>query len=147
MAKSFVDINNAKRKDYKKVISRIKLDKKCPFCPENFRYHKKPILKRKNNWFLTENSWPYKNSRYHFIICPKKHKETISELTKADMESVIFLAGWAIRRFRIKGGGLMARFGDSRLSGTSVTHLHFHIVSPQENKKTGRAKAVFFPIG
>ena len=58
-----------------------------------------------------------------------------------------FLANFAIKKYKIKGGALAMRFGDTNYTGASVAHLHFHIISPKINKKTGRAKTVNFPIG
>lgn len=147
MAKKFVNLKNAKSKEYKKVIAEISTTGKCPFCPENFKYHKKPIYKRKNNWFLTNNSWPYKNTENHLIILGDVHKENFAELTKKDFESVTFLVNWAIEKWKIKGGALTIRFGDTDYTGATVSHLHFHIISPKIDKKTKHAKVVNFPIG
>jgi len=143
----FVNTKNARKGQYKKVIKKIASTGKCPFCKEDFKYHEKPVFKQRNGWFLTENSWPYKNSRYHLIIICDKHKENFSELTKKDLESVNFLANFAIKKYKIKGGALAMRFGDTDYTGASVAHLHFHIISPKINKKTGRARTVHFPIG
>ena len=63
MKKGFVNLKNARRGEYSKVIEEIQKTGKCPFCKENFKYHKKPILKKTNGWILTENSWPYKNAK------------------------------------------------------------------------------------
>ncbi|MBL7150253.1 MAG: HIT domain-containing protein [Candidatus Pacebacteria bacterium] len=145
--KTFVNIKNARRGEYKRVIEKIALIGKCPFCKENFKYHKKPVFKRKNGWFLTNNSWPYKNTDCHLIIIGEKHKENFSELTKKDFEAVVYLAKWAIKKYKIKGGGFAMRFGDTNLSRASVAHIHFHIISSKQNKKTKRTKIVNFPIG
>jgi len=143
----YVNIKNARQGEYKKVIETIATTGKCPFCKENFKYHKKPIYKKRNGWFLTNNSWPYKNTEMHFIILGEKHKENFSELTKKDFESIAFLANWAIKKWKIKGGALAMRFGNTDYTGASVSHIHFHIISPKINKKTKRAKVVEFPIG
>jgi len=145
--KTFVNIKNARRGEYKRVIEKIASIGKCPFCKENFKYHKKPVFKRKNGWFLTNNSWPYKNTDCHLIIIGEKHKENFSELTKKDFEAAVYLAKWAIKKYKIKGGGFAMRFGDTNFTGASVAHIHFHIISPKQNKKTKRAKIVKFPIG
>ena len=147
MKREFVNINNARRGEYKKVIEKIAKTGKCPFCKENFKYHKKPIFKRRGDWFLTKVSWPYKNTRCHLMILGKKHRENFSELKKEDLEAIFYLARFAIKKYKIKGGALAARFGDSNLTGASVSHLHFHLISPEINKKTKRAKTVNFPIG
>ncbi|MBL7142091.1 MAG: HIT domain-containing protein [Candidatus Pacebacteria bacterium] len=145
--KKFVNIKNARRGEYRKVIKEIALKGECPFCPENFKYHKKPIFKRKEDWFLTNDSWPYKNTSCHLIILGKKHKEKFQELTKKDLESVAYLTRWAIKKYKIKGGGLAIRFGNTDFTGASVTHIHFHLISPKIDKKTKYAKTVNFPIG
>ncbi|MDO8436030.1 MAG: HIT domain-containing protein [bacterium] len=147
MEKKFVNIKNARKGEYEEVIKKIALTGKCPFCKENFKYHKKPILKRKNDWFLTEASWPYKNARCHFMILGEKHKENISDLKKESFEAIFFLAQWAIKKYKIKGGGLAVRFGDTDFTGASVSHLHFHLISPERNQKTKKTRKVNFPIG
>ena len=147
MKKKFVNTKNARKGEYKKVIEKIAKTNKCPFCKENFKYHKKPIFKRKNGWFLTNNSWPYKNTDCHLIIIGEKHKENFRELTKKDLESVAYLTRWAIKKWKIKGGGVAMRFGAPNYTGASVSHIHFHIISPKIGKKTKRSKTVNFPIG
>lgn len=147
MTRRFVNVSNARKGEYKKVIEKIADTGQCPFCPENFKYHKKPIYKTKGNWFLTNNSWPYKNTCQHLVIIGKKHKEEFSELTNKDLAEIGYLVNFAINKWQIKGGALCMRFGDTRFTGASVNHLHFHIVSPKLNKKTKRAKVVEFHIG
>ncbi len=66
--KAGIDIRYAKSGDYKDTLESIIKTDKCPFCPDNFKYHKKPILRRYKGWCVTENSWPYVNSQYHFIL-------------------------------------------------------------------------------
>jgi diadenosine tetraphosphate (Ap4A) HIT family hydrolase len=137
----------AKTKDYKNTLEKIIKTDKCPFCPENFKYHKKPILKKYNDWLVTENSWPYKDTGYHFIFIPKKHMENFSDLTDKDFQSVKYLVNWVINKYKIKGGGLTLRFGNQDYTGASVSHLHFHLIVPQLKPKTKLAKTVNFPIG
>lgn len=147
MTKEVVSIRNARKGQYRKVIEQIHLTDKCPFCRENFKYHKKPILKRHHGWFLTKNSWPYKNTLHHLIIIGEKHKESFSELTQKDFEAAAYLTRWAIKYFQIKGGAFAVRFGDTNFTGASVAHIHFQIISPKQNKKTKHSKTVTFPIG
>lgn len=147
MPKKFVNIHNARKGEYKKVIEEIATTGKCPFCKENFKYHKKPIYQRKGKWFLTNNSWPYKNTKNHLIILGDQHKENFSDLTKKDLESVGYLVNWAIKKWKIKGGGIAMRFGETDYTGASVSHIHMHIICPEIDKRTKRAKTVNFPIG
>ena len=132
--------------EYENVISSIEKKGKCPFCPDNFKYHKEPIFKRENGWIVTKNSWPYKNTKYHFVIIGEKHKENFSELEEDDFKTVRKLTNWTIKKFKIKGGALSLRFGETNHTGATVCHLHFHLISPQLAKKNV-AKTVYFPIG
>lgn len=143
--KKLVDNRYAKSGMYKKVIDEIASQKVCPFCPETFKWHTKPILKRLGGWLITENFSPYKNARYHFILVGKEHKEKISELTSTDWKAISSLISWAVKKYKIKGGGVTLRFGDSLYTGATVRHLHLHLISPEVTN--GKAKPVYFPIG
>lgn len=145
--KEFVDLRFAKSKGYKEVLEVIKGTEKCPFCKENFKYHKKPILKTEKKWFITESRWPYKNTQYHFLIIPKEHKKDFNQLDFFDFKSVSKLTNWALKKYKAKGGGLTLRFGESSYTGSTVSHLHFHLIIPEFDKKTKQAKIVYFPIG
>lgn len=137
----------AKRKDYLQTLEKIIKTNKCPFCPANFKYHKKPILKKYQGWLATPNSWPYKNTKYHFVLIPEKHKVNFSDLNEKDFKAVQFLVNWLIKKYKIKGGGLTLRFGNQNYTGATVRHLHFQILVPQIKSKSKIAKTVNFPIG
>jgi ATP adenylyltransferase len=145
--KKVVDIKYAKSNEYKRVIKTIADSEKCPFCKENFKYHKNPILKTHKSWFITENSWPYKNTKHHFIIICEDHKEKLEDLTASDFSSTHELMKWAIKKYNLKGGGLTLRFGETTWTGATVCHLHFHLIIPEIDQNTKRAKTVQFPIG
>ena len=127
--------------EYKKVLEEILASGKCPFCPENFNYHEKPILEEKDNWFITESTWPYENAANHFLIIGKEHKESLDELTAKDLKTIYHLANKIADKKNLKGGGLALRFGDGNITGASVAHLHFHLIFPQPGK------IAWFPIG
>ncbi len=147
MAKTFVHKQFAKTKDYKRTLEQIEKAGQCPFCPENFKYHKKPILKRARGWLATENSWPYKGARVHCLLIVERHCEHFEDLTLQDFKVVGSLVRWLIKKYKISGGGLALRFGNPAFTGASVGHLHFQLIQPARNKRTGRVNTVNFPIG
>ena|SRR3989344_7449480 len=136
----------AKSKEYAQVLKTIEQKGECPFCPTNFQYSKKPILKSAGAWFAVENSWPYKNSQKHLLFISATHKENFSELSVGDFVAVAKLTRWAIKKFQIKGGALALRFGKTDYTGATVCHLHFHIIYPHKGSKR-RPQTVNFPIG
>ncbi len=139
--KKVVNRRFARKGEYDSVLKTIEKRGKCPFCPDNFKYHKNPILKKRCGWFVTKISWPYKNTKHHFIIISDKHRENIQELIGKDMESILYLAKWIVSRYKIRGGGLAMRFGNSLYTGATVCHIHAHLIVPK------RGKTVNFPIG
>lgn len=147
MIKKIVNPRFAKSEDYLRVLKGIEKTNKCPFCKENFKYHKEPILKREDGWFLTKQSWPYKNTEYHFLIIPEEHKEKFSDLDSSDFALVSKLVNWVNKKYKIRGGCLALRFGDSIYTGATVHHLHFHLIVPKTDKRKKEAKTVYFPIG
>jgi len=145
--KAGIEKRNAKTKDYRKTLEKIIKTNKCPFCPDNFKYHKKPILKKINGWIATSNSWPYNNTKFHFVLIPIKHKTNFSDLNTQDFQTVKYLVNWLNKKYKIKGGGLILRFGDQNLTGATVRHLHFQLIVPQLKPKSNLAKIVNFSIG
>ena len=145
--KKVVDPTYAKTQEYREVLETIVTEGSCPFCPDNFRHHKNPILKTCGSWFITRNSWPYKNAAEHFLIISSIHKEEITDLTADDLAVVHQLITWAKKEFSLAGGGLTLRFGETTHTGATVCHLHFHLIVPKIDPNTGRAQVVNFPIG
>ena len=64
-----------------------------------------------------------------------------------DFKTVSKLINWAIKKYKIEGGGLTVRFGNSDYTGATVHHLHFHLIVPKFNKKKKEVDPVYFPIG
>lgn len=148
MSKSWAGVRPefAKDKEYFDVLNIIDKTEKCPFCPDNFKYHEKPIILEYNDWIATENSWPYKAAEYHFIFISKEHKINFSDITSKDFEALQYLINFVIEKYGINGGGVCMRFGDQTYTGATVQHIHAHLIVPkiQENWK---AEVVYFPIG
>lgn len=145
--KEVVNPDFARTKEYRNVLNIFKKAGDCPFCKEAFKTLKKPVLKKEKGWFVTANSWPYKKSKYHFLIISEKHKENIDDFSISDFKAIFNLINWLIKKYKIKGGALALRFGEPDFNGSTVRHSHFHLISPDINKKTKKAEIVNFPIG
>ncbi len=142
-----VDLTNARVPAYFTTLREIQATGCCPFCPEHFWWHPHPITFHEGGWRLTPNAHPYENAMHHFLIIPNRHYTGIWDVTPQDWRSVRGLMLRACSRFKFNGGGLALRYGDSKLSGATVQHIHFHLIVPKVDKATGRALPVYFPIG
>ncbi|MBX4198139.1 HIT domain-containing protein [Candidatus Parcubacteria bacterium] len=130
--KSYVNPDNTQARasnTYTNVIKEIQKDNVCPFCQEQLtKYHKNPILKENATWLITRNMYPYKNTQQHFLLIHKKHISRIDEMTPEAHKDLMELVVWATKEFDIPGGTFFMRFGDTRYTGATVTHLHSQLV-------------------
>ena len=127
---SFLNLSNARTPEQQELMQKIVADGVCPFCAEYFRkYHPKPVIKETNYWFFTENMSPYKGTRYHFIFVYKPaHISNPRELSPEALMDLFALLNAATEEYQIPGGAFFMRFGDTRYNGSSVEHLHAHLI-------------------
>ena len=146
--KQHVDLHNARPGPYEKLIKKIVSDKVCPFCKDNLRkYHQKPLIKENRFWFLTTNQHPYKGSKYHFLAINKKHKENFESLTSQEMTGLLILFKWVIKKYKLPGGAIFMRFGQTSYTGASVVHLHAHLIVGIARNKKNSKKILNVPLG
>ncbi|MEK7576232.1 MAG: hypothetical protein AAB482_00920 [Patescibacteria group bacterium] len=130
-SEKFVDLSHARFDEQRKVMSESVARGECPFCLEVFmQYHAQPILKQGVHWLLTHNRWPYKHSRPSLLLIYKTHVENLGDVITTSGSELMLLLQWAEREFKIKSGAVVMRFGDIRINGATVAHLHCHIVVP-----------------
>lgn len=142
----FLDIDNSRVPEQVAVMEQIIESGECPFCMEALKkYHRTPILKETKHWVFTRNAWPYENTREHFLLILKTHKETLSELTAEEGADYFELVAWAETEFALPGGGLAMRFGDTNYSAGTVKHLHAQLIVPDIEKPS--FQPVRFKIG
>ena len=130
-----------------KTYNQIAREGVCPFCYDQIlRFHNGKIVRETKYWSLIEARWPYKNTRLHLLFISKKHITELSKLTPRMWTNVSSLFKWCLKHYKIPGGAVAMRFGDSNLTGATVHHLHWHLIEPKR-RKNGRAITVPFPIG
>ncbi len=104
----------------------------CHFCPEAFaEHHKAPILWKGIHWFVTENDFPYKGARCHFMMVLQNHVETLSGVPPGAWEEMGTILRWLEQHYGIEGGALGFRFGEPVRSGASIRHVHAHVIVPE----------------
>lgn len=141
-----VDIDNARVEEQRAEMERIIAADHCPFCPENLElYHKTENIRKTDYWLLTTNSWPYANTKFHFLFILNRHAEELFELTPAEGADLIELLGWVQKKYHIPGGGFAMRFGETAYSAATVKHLHAHFLVPEIEAKD--YKPLRFKVG
>lgn len=132
--KTFVDLAGSRTSEQLEVLKDIHRKGVCPFCLQNLKdYHKEPILISGKYWIATKNQWPYKNTKHHFIFIHKTHIESVDELKPKEADELISISQKLNKKFKIKSGALCMRFGRLGKNGSSVSHLHAHLISAKDN--------------
>lgn len=146
---NFVNLENARNEKQLSVMKKIEEEGFCPFCPENLdKSELEPVIKKGNYWSLRKNRWPYENTRVHLLIIHNEHAEKISEIKSEAWAELKKLIGWAEKKYELKGGALGMRFGDPKLNGATVDHLHGHIMTADIiDKENPKYKPVRFRVG
>ncbi len=146
--KSYVDLDNARIDEQRRVMETIEDEAHCPFCRENLKkYHKPAILKETKHWLLTKNQWPYQNTKTHLLAIYKEHAEKLGELEPEAGTELFELMAWAEKEFDAPGGGFAMRFGDTNYSAGTVKHLHVQFLVPDIHAANYKDKPVRLKIG
>ena len=129
-SKSVLDHNETRTDEQKQLMQQIEADGVCPFCAEHFvKYHPKPIIKETDNWFVTTNMSPYEGTTHHFLFVYKLAHIQSPEAMSAEAKVELFdLMNEQVVTHDIKGGTFFMRFGEGGYNGSSVEHLHAHLV-------------------
>jgi diadenosine tetraphosphate (Ap4A) HIT family hydrolase len=120
----------ARADDQLRYMRRLQSEGICVFCPENVeRFHARPMHARGKHWYVTENAFPYKGTRAHYLIVSNAHVRSFEELPDEAGAEL-----WAIRRelaarLAPLATATVERSGDMRYNGGSVAHLHVHFVA------------------
>lgn len=94
------------------------------------------IVHESNNFFVTLNLFPYNPG--HLMIAPKRHIETIEELSDEEVLESHHLQIRSINVLRLmyKPQGFNLGYNMGQFSGASIPHLHLHIV-PRYSSEVG----------
>lgn len=123
-----VNIDHARNDDQRSLLEKIKQDGVCPFCGDSLKYHKRPILEMGEYWILTENHHPYEGSIHHWLAISREHITHIKEVPAEAAAELLLLMGRLCEQYNVDGGALLMRFGDTNITGATVSHLHAHLI-------------------
>lgn len=100
----------------------LKKTRRCPFCVPEQR-----VFAKNARAYLTYSIAPY--ATYHLLAIPKRHVESLSDLTAAetcDVQAMVAMGIGVLAAKCIEDYTVLARNG--RASGKSVPHVHYHLI-------------------
>ena len=125
-----LNIHNSRSEKQKQRMETAQEKMLCPFCPEGLiEIHKNEIIRSNEDWLLTENPFPYEGTKHHYLLVSKEHWSKPEEMTPSAWATMGEMFNYLIKEKKINGGSLLMRFGDMKTNGTSVEHIHIHVIS------------------
>ncbi|HYF10627.1 MAG TPA: hypothetical protein VD967_03450 [Candidatus Paceibacterota bacterium] len=107
--------------------SMMEPDRFCAFC--NPAMVDNPPIFENDLCALKWNDFP-KRGLQMLLIFPKAHLTGIAEVTPDHWAKAGELFQKACWEFNLTGGGIVARFGDSRFHAGTMPHFHWNIICP-----------------
>jgi diadenosine tetraphosphate (Ap4A) HIT family hydrolase len=115
----------------------------CIFCPSSYTYREEPaellpdgqsfkkrVLEETQHWTLLHNEYPYPGSEHHYLMVPKQHVTSMTDLSpaaRADWWNLLDIVNsWHGDHY-----ALGIRSGDMAYNGGTIAHLHIHFVIAQ----------------
>lgn len=137
--------SNVRSDEQKKLMLEAQEKDICPFCPEGIiKIHKQLVEKETKNYIITKSAFPYKGTKNHLLIIPRNHSAIITE---EGWQEVFVLYSWAILKYQIDGGTLMMRFGSMAKNGSSIEHIHLHIIQGESSDEDTDVEGIKVKVG
>jgi diadenosine tetraphosphate (Ap4A) HIT family hydrolase len=106
----------------------------CPFCDGNgFDANKNKVVRSGSYWRAWFNPFPYTGSKTHIVIATHHHVTDLTELSRDAWAEWGDFNRQFIEDYNLPGGGIVMRFGDNKLNGGTLHHVHSHIQVPDES--------------
>lgn len=129
MKKVALNMHNAREKQQLVRMQKLKKEKMCFFCEENFlKIGASPAIYNSKNWYVKKNDYPYTGSVHHYLIVPIKHIDNISAIDEKTFSELHTAIKWLETKTKVRGYSLFARSGDMHYTGGTIDHLHFHFL-------------------
>lgn len=130
----FVDPAKTRSAKMRRYYDQIEADGICPFCPEHWEKHlDAERVHLGENWLVTNNQYPYENTREHFMLISTYHATTMAEIKPESWQELGEILAWLEKTYQADFGGVGWRFGDFTQTAASVAHFHLHVMMPNRN--------------
>jgi diadenosine tetraphosphate (Ap4A) HIT family hydrolase len=118
-------VGNARHADQAERMRELEAAGVCLFCSGE---DDPDVVLQERDWTVRRNAYPYRNTRLHLLVVPRRHVADLLDLTDTELAG-FWSVGRALReRYDLTFYGLGARCGDCRYTGGTIEHVHVHLV-------------------
>lgn len=129
-SKKLCELKHARIDHQKENMARAIKNKVCLFCQKHIgQYHRSPIERKGKHWLITKNDYPYDGAQVHYLFIATRHIDSLAKVSPLAMAELAGHIKWLNKKFDLKGGSIVIRFGESDRSSSTITHLHGHLIA------------------
>lgn len=129
----YIDPNNIRSQEQLDIMLNLESQNLDPLDPEIINQE---IILYSKYWYVSLNKFPYEGVQYQFLIAAIEPIYKIEDMPKEMLIDLKDMWLKLINNYKIPGGALCFRFGNTTYSGATLTRLHCHLISPKEGSKT-----------
>jgi ATP adenylyltransferase len=141
MSEQLQDLSNAREVMQRQIMEELAQTAECFLCEnvitrisEKYKGISTSPLHRGNYWFVKNNDFPYKGSKLHLLIVPKRHVSKLEDLLPAEFLELQQMIVWVNTTYNVPGASLFIRYGETSYTGATLSHMHFHVISGVEKQ-------------
>jgi diadenosine tetraphosphate (Ap4A) HIT family hydrolase len=128
-AKKGYNLDVARHEEQVKQMTDLMERGVCAFCRENIENEQKePIEVETEHWVVKKNDYPYENTRLHLLLISKQHVSSVAQLPAEARHDFTDVISQLEQDRKLTSYTVGMRSGDMRFTGSSVEHLHAHLV-------------------
>ena len=124
------DIRNARDPEQIRRMKALQEKDLCYFCKQGSEEEKTlPVtIKEGAYWYVMANDFPLEGSIHHYLIVPRRHIANTFDLMTYERHEQVALEEWLLKTFLpdVTGYSSFVRSGDTKVTGATLTHLHYH---------------------
>lgn len=128
----YIDPRNVRYQKQLDIMLEREANNEDPFDPEIID---QDILFTGRHWYVSQNRFPYDSIEYQILIIAKEGIYKIDDMSIEMWKELRSIIDILRKEFKIPGGALCYRFGDTQYSGASLKRLHAHLIVPKKDKK------------
>lgn len=124
------DVSNARDPEQIRRMNILREKGLCYFCRQGSEEDKTlpKVWLEGRRWYLMENDFPLEGSVHHYLLIPKRHISLTHELTDMERREQANLELTLQTMLCVTGYSMFVRSGDTRFTGATLTHLHYHFL-------------------
>lgn len=127
------DLSNTRSSEMRERMVLLQENGWCLFCQQGFTLMKKTKLHDGKHWYVTVNDAAYQGATTHVMAVPNRHITDPVEMTTEELVELFqVVIPWLRKELNMKGLSGLFRFGDTKRTGSTIHHLHFHFVEGEE---------------